>query len=263
MMVVEFAAGFWTGSLMLISDAIHMLSHAGALAISFVAIMLANRRTSDALPYGLYRIEILAAFVNGIALVGFTGWIFYESVIRLMRPTVIHTHEMSVVAVIGLLVNLTTAVVLHRSGVDDLNTKSAFFHMLADTFSSVAIVAGAIVINFTHWYILDPILSLVVGLMIARWSWGLLKESMMILLERKPDEIDLGALRDKLTNAIPEVKEVHDLHVWEITSQFVCMSAHLVIDDMTVKETEAIRSKAAHLLESDFGIAHAVLQMEC
>ncbi|MBT3267424.1 cation transporter [Candidatus Poribacteria bacterium] len=263
MMVVEFAAGIITGSLMLISDAVHMLSHAAALGISFLALMLAQRTAGQAFSYGLYRVEILAALANGLTLAGFTVWIAYESVQRILDPVAVSAGEVTIVALIGLAVNVTTALILSRAGLEDLNTKSAFLHMIGDTLSSVAIVAGGVLIYFTGWRLVDPILSLVVAFVIGRWSWGLLRDSTLILMERKPAHVDLAEVAEKLLAEIPEIRAVHDLHVWEITSQFVCLSAHIIVDDMPVKATQAIRDSVNHVLEHDFGIGHAVIQVEC
>ena len=263
MMIAEFGAGIITGSLMLISDAIHMLSHAMALGISLLAILLAKKQVSDKLPYRLYRVEILAALLNGIGLAGFSFWIVYEGVQRILQPVDIVSAELALVALIGLAVNLTTAVILQKSGLEDLNTKSAFLHMLADTFSSVAIVIGGIVIYFTYWVIIDPIMSTVVAVVIAKWSWGLLRDSTLILLERTPNHLSLQEIRDKLIDDVSEIRDVHDLHVWEITSQFICLSTHIVLDNMELKETQQVRSKIVDTLEHHFGVGHTVIQFEC
>jgi cobalt-zinc-cadmium efflux system protein len=233
------------------------------LGISVSALILAQKKTNDALPYGLYRVEILAAFLNGIGLAGFSLWIVYEGIQRILHPVTILGSELTVVALIGLAVNLTTAIILQRAGLEDLNTKSAFLHMIADTFSSVAIVVGGVTIYLTKWFIVDPILSIVVAGFIARWSWGLLRDSTLILLERKPNHLDLQEMQDKLKGEIPEVKDVHDLHVWEITSQFICLSAHIVLDDVGLSGAQRIRSKVADYLQHHFGIGHVVLQVEC
>ncbi|MEW5800299.1 MAG: cation diffusion facilitator family transporter [Bacteroidota bacterium] len=263
MMVVEFIAGYLTGSLMLVSDAIHMLSHATALSVSFLAVILAQRKTSEHLPFGLYRVEILAAFFNGIGLAGFSVWIVYEGVLRILNPVNILGPELTAVALIGLAVNLTTAVILQKAGLEDLNTKSAFLHMLADTFSSIAIVVGGIIISFTNWIIVDPILSMFVAVLVTRWSWGLLRDSVLILLERKPDNVNVAEIQSELRTEFPTIKDIHDLHIWEITSQFVCLSAHIVLDDMKLSETQNIRSNITEHLKHHFGIAHAVIQVEC
>jgi len=263
MMVSEFVAGLLTGSLMLISDAIHMLSHATALGISLLALLLAQRSTGDELPFGLYRVEILAALLNGIGLAGFSLWIMYEAVLRILHPVAILGPAMTAVALIGLAVNLATAVILGKSGLEDLNTKSAFLHMLADTFSSVAIVVGGLMISLTDWIIIDPLLSLVVAGVVVRWSWELLRDSTLVLLERAPDHLCWQDVREKLLQEFTEIKNLHDLHVWEITSQLTCLSAHLVLDDMRLSEAHHLQVRVAEYLQHQFGIGHVVLQLEC
>ncbi|MEO1049180.1 MAG: cation diffusion facilitator family transporter [Bacteroidota bacterium] len=173
-MVVEFAVGYWANSLMLISDGFHMLSHALSLMISWAAIKLSNRYK---------KIEFKAAFINGIGLALFTGYIFYEAIGRVLNPLALSTNDIIIVAVFGLVINLLTALILASAGIEDLNTKSAFLHLLSDTFSSIAIVLGGIVIYFTAWYVIDPMLSIVVGIIIAKWSYGLIKASWKALKE--------------------------------------------------------------------------------
>lgn len=263
MMVVEFVAGLLTGSLMLVSDAIHMLSHAIALGISFLAILLAQRGTSDELPFGLYRVEILAALLNGIGLAGFSLWIMYAAGLRLLHPVAILGPAMTAVALIGLAVNLATAMILSKAGLEDLNTKSAFLHMLADTFSSVAIVVGGIIISLTGWIIVDPLLSLVVAGVVVKWSWDLLHDSILVLLERKPNHLNWREVQEKLLQEFAEIKDVHDPHVWEITSQLTCLSAHIVFADMKLSEAHCLQARVAEYLRHQFGIGHVVIQLEC
>jgi cobalt-zinc-cadmium efflux system protein len=263
MMIIEFVAGLWTGSLMLISDSIHMLSHATALGVSLLAVVLAQKESGKQFPFGFYRVEILAALFNGIGLAGFSLWIVYEAVLRMISPVAIMGPELTAVALIGLVVNLTTAVILHRAGLEDLNTKSAFLHMLADTVSSVAIVVGGFIVLVTNWVVVDPMLSMVVALLVGRWSWRLLRDSTLILLERKPDHLSLIEIQEKVHERFPEVHHIHDIHVWEITSQFICLSAHIVLEDMKLSESQRIRSSLVDYLTDHFGIAHSVIQVEC
>jgi cobalt-zinc-cadmium efflux system protein len=263
MMVVEFAAGWMTGSLMLTSDAVHMLSHAAALGISLMAIMLARRQLGDHLPFGLYRVEVLAALVNGLSLAGLSLWIIYEAVTRLLHPVDVSSRELIVIAALGLTVNAVTAIILFRAGYEDLNTRGALLHMLADGFYSVVIVAGAIVMAYTGWVFIDPVLSIVVSLIIGKWSWGLLRDSSLILLERKPDHVNLAEIERELLDEFLEIREVHDLHVWEITTHFLCLSAHIVLDDLRLSETQRVRAAVIERLRRRFGIAHAVIQFEC
>lgn len=263
MMVIEFIAGWMSGSLMLASDAVHMLSHVAALGISLMAIKLANRQCGDHLPYGLYRLEVLAALLNGLGLAAFSMWIVYEGIERLFNPVHISGHELVVMATLGLIVNVVTAVILFRAGMEDLNTKSAWLHMLADGASSVVVVLGAVVIVFTGWRAIDPLLSILVALVVGKWSWNLLREALMILLERKPDHINLTELETHLLRAFPEIRDIHDLHVWEITSHYFCLSAHIVLDDMKLSDTQQVRAAVAEDLRKHFGIGHAVIQFEC
>lgn len=263
MMVIEFVAGWMSGSLMLAGDALHMLSHVAALGISLMAIKLANRQCGDHLPYGLYRLEVLAALLNGLGLAAFSMWIVYEGIERLWNPVHISGHELVVVATLGLIVNVLTAVILFRAGMEDLNTKSAWLHMLADGASSVVVVLGAVVIVFTGWRAIDPLLSILVALVVGKWSWNLLHEALMILLERKPVHINLTELETHLLHAFPEIRDIHDLHVWEITSHYFCLSAHIVLDDMKLSDTQQVRAAVAEDLRKHFGIGHAVLQFEC
>ncbi|MDX2033770.1 MAG: cation diffusion facilitator family transporter [Blastocatellia bacterium] len=263
MMIIEFAAGWVSGSLMLASDAVHMLSHVAALGISLIAIKLANKQCGDHLPYGLYRLEVLAALLNGLGLAGFSMWIVYEGIDRLLHPVAISGHELLVVAVLGLAVNVITAVILFRAGLEDLNTKGAWLHMLADGVSSIVIVLGAIVIVFTGWRTIDPTLSILVALVVGKWAWGLLRDAVMILLEHKPDQISLQDVEAHLLREFPEIRDVHDLHVWEITSHYFCCSAHVVLDDLRLSETQRLRAAVADDLRRHFGIGHAVIQFEC
>lgn len=263
MMVIEFIAGWISGSLMLASDAVHMLSHVAALGISLIAIKLASRQCGDHLPYGLYRLEVLAALLNGLGLAAFSMWIVYEGIERLLNPVHISGHELVMVATMGLIVNVVTAVILFRAGMEDLNTKGAWLHMLADGVSSVVVVLGALVIVFTGWRAIDPLLSILVALVVGKWAWSLLRDAAKILLERKPDHINLTELEAHLLRAFPEIRDLHDLHVWEITSHYCCLSAHIVLDDMKLSDTQRVRAAVAEDLRKHFGIGHAVIQFEC
>ena len=175
MMVFEFVVGYRYGSLMLVSDGFHMLSHAGSLAISLLALVLSRRWKSDS--GGESIPELLAALINGVGLVAFTVFIVRESIARMAAPESIELFQTAIVACFGLFINLLTALILSKSGVEDLNSRSAYLHMLADTFSSVAILVGLLIIRFTGWMIIDPILSLIVAFVIAKWAWQLFRDA--------------------------------------------------------------------------------------
>ena len=259
--VGEAIGGWLTGSLMLLSDAVHMLSHTIALGVSYVAILVAGRPRTARSHFGLFRAEILASLFNAVGLFALTGWIIYESIERLQSPVPIVGPAMVVVASIGLLVNVVTAWILGRSGAEDLNTRSALLHMLGDMFSSVVIVVGGVVLIQTGWTWIDPALSLVVAVVILWWALGLLRTSCSILLERAPEGIEPDDVRVAMYGA-PGVRGVHDMHIWEITSGYICVTAHVVVDDIRVSETARLRETICDLLWERFQVAHVTLQIE-
>jgi cobalt-zinc-cadmium efflux system protein len=259
--VGEAVGGWLTGSLMLLSDAAHMLSHSVALAVSYVAIVMANRPRTPRSHFGLFRAEILASLFNAIGLFALTGWVVYESIERLQSPVAVVGPAMVVVAIIGLLVNVVTAWILGRSGAEDLNTRSALLHMFGDMFSSVIIVAGGVVLILTGWSWIDPVLSLVVALVVLWWAVGLLRSSCSILLERAPEGLEPDDVRGAMGGLVG-VRGVHDLHIWEITSGYVCLTAHVVVHDARVSETAVLRKSMCDLLWERFQVAHVTLQVE-
>ncbi len=184
-MTIEIIYSKIANSLMLFSDGLHMLTHALSLMVTFIAIFLAKKQSNSRNQTGLSQIETIAALINGVGLVIFTVYIFYESLLRFQDLSSLNVYQTLVIAIIGLFVNLLTATILFRAGIEDLNTKSAYLHLLADTFSSIAIIAGCVVIYYTNWLIIDPLLSLVVAFVIGKWSYGLLKEAFKSLLLRR------------------------------------------------------------------------------
>ncbi len=262
MMMVELVAGWFGGSLLLLSDAIHMLSHILALGIGLLAMKIAARPCGAHLPFGLYRIEVLGALINGASLALLSLWIIFEAVERILNPLAISSRELIIVASLGLVVNLVSAFLLHRAGQEDLNSKGALYHLVADAISSVIVLVGGAVYSVTGWVTVDPVLSVLVSLVVGKWSIGLLREAVSILLERKPDHINLTLLNTALCQEFPQIRQIHDLHVWEITTNYVCFSAHFVLDDMLISETHVLRTSIASRLQQDFGIGHAVLQFE-
>ncbi|MDK1030677.1 MAG: cation diffusion facilitator family transporter, partial [Planctomycetia bacterium] len=261
MLVVELIGGIISGSLALISDAGHMFTHCFALGISFFAIVIASRPAPRERSFGFYRMEILAAFTNGLVLVGVTVYIVYESVVRFLDPRPIAEMQMLVVAVAGLVVNLVSAALLAGVGKDDLNVRSAFLHMLGDTLSSVAVVGGAILIHYTGWVRVDPILSALIAVMIGIWSYRLIRDSTNILLESTPKHVDLDSLEGAIRDEFGEIKVLHDLHVWEITSGMYAMTAHVGIESAaSVEDIEELRRRLEGVIEGRFRIGHNELQ---
>ncbi len=260
MFIVEGIAGFLTNSLALLSDAGHMLTHMIALLISLGAIMFASRPPTARKTYGFYRLEILAALFNGATLFLITIWIFFHAYKRIINPEPIASGHMFIVAIVGLLVNLACAYILKTSH-GSLNIKSAFMHMMADTFSSLVVVFGAIIMHYTQWYILDPALSILICIIILVWSYQLITESVDILLEATPKDVDLENVV-KSINELDEIEGVHDVHIWTITSGMYAMSAHVYIKDLMVSETHSIMANINTLVNEKFSIGHTVIQFE-
>ena len=260
--VAEVVGGVLTNSLALLSDAGHMFTHLLALGVSLAAAVLADRPATERRTYGLNRIEILAALFNGATLFVISIVIFYEAYERFLEPVPIATGPMLVIAIIGLVVNLVSARVLHGSHKHDINVRAAFVHLLTDTFSSVAVIAGAVVIAFTGWTVLDAILSVLICAVILLWAFKLVWESVDILLEATPRDVDMQSVIEGLCQ-IPGVKDIHHLHVWTITSGMYALSAHIDVDDIRVSETENLAEHAEKLLRKEFHINHATFQFEC
>ncbi len=260
MFIVEGVAGFFANSLALLSDAGHMLTHLLALLISLGAIIFASKPPTRKKTYGYYRLEILAALFNGTTLFLITLWIFFHAYKRIINPEPIASFQMFLVALAGLFINLTCAFLLKTSH-GSLNIKSAFVHMIADTFSSFVVVLGAIVIYYTGWYILDPILSIMICIVILIWSYQLITESVDILLEATPKDVDLEVVQQSI-RGLPDIIDIHDVHIWTITSGMYAMSAHVCTKDFMVSETHTVTKQINALVKKEFNIGHTVIQFE-
>jgi cobalt-zinc-cadmium efflux system protein len=262
MMLAEFVGGFFTHSLALISDAEHMLSHLFALTVSYFAIWFASRPETSKKTFGYYRIEILAAFCNGLSLIVITGFIVYFAVIRLLDPVIVNDREMLIVAIVGLAVNLVTAKILHQVSHDDLNVHSAFLHMLGDTLSSVGVIGAAVAIHYTQIQIIDPIASLFIAVVILIWSFKLLYASFHVLMESVPRHLDSDVIGKNLRKNFHEIEEVHDIHIWEITSKMYALTAHVVIKDRMLSSASVLLENWKNFLDENFDIEHATIQIE-
>lgn len=260
-MVLEVIGGWMTHSLALLSDAGHMLTHLLALSISFVAMIFSVKPPTSKKTFGFYRLEILAALLNSFLLLLVTLWIFYEAYQRFYDPVPVATVEMIFIASIGLVTNLVTAALLSRSIEKSLNVKSAYLHMIGDTLSSVGVVAAAGAIYFTQWWFLDPLVGVFLSLFILYWAFRLMMDSIDILLEATPKGID-PILVVEAVKVLEEVRDVHDVHVWTLTSGMYALSAHVAVEDMPLKETTHLLKKINFLLCQRFKIGHAAIQLE-
>lgn len=262
-MVAEIIGGFLTNSMALISDAGHMFTHSFALLISLGAILYANRPACHHRTYGFYRIEILAALFNSLFLFGVTGWIMVESIRRIISSAPILTLQMLIIAIVGLIANLISAWLLHGASESDLNLRSAFLHMLADTVSSVIIIIGAVIIHFTGWNFIDSILSIGIALVILSWGWGLFKDSVRILLESVPKGISTEEVSDLLMKEIPVIKEITDLHIWEITSKMYSMTAHIKLkEELKSVNVRELLNRIKQSVDEHFEIEHTTIEFE-
>jgi cobalt-zinc-cadmium efflux system protein len=228
-MVVEFVGGWLTGSVALVSDALHMLTHAFAIGIGLAGLIIARRPPCHHRTFGLLRAEVVAAFVNALFLLTLTIWIAVEAVTRFLAPQPIITLHMLIVAVFGLLVNLASLFLLEGSRSGDMNVRAVFLHMVADAASSVAIVAAAVVIHFTGWTWLDPLVALGISVLILLWAADLLRDSLRVLLEMAPKGCNVHDIADALKEAFPCIVDTEHEHVWTITPEVVVFSAHLVV----------------------------------
>jgi cobalt-zinc-cadmium efflux system protein len=257
-MVVEVVGGVLSGSLALLADAGHMLSDVGALALSLVAMRLAQRPPTARRTYGYHRAEILAALANGAALVAIAALIVREAVARFLQPTEVRAGMMLAVAVGGLLVNLAGLALLHRDRGASLNLRGAWLHVLTDALGSVQAIAAAAVIAAFGWRWADPLASVLIALLVAFSAWGLVRESVSILMESVPHGLDVEAL-GRAMRAVDGVAGVHDLHAWSITSGFVSVSVHVhAVPGSEAAVLAAIRELLAH----EFGITHSTIQVE-
>lgn len=261
-MAVEFIGGWLSGSLALISDAGHMLTDVMALGLSLAAIRFAATPANGRKTYGFYRLEILAALANGVTLILLSGYIFYEAWQRFRSPTEIKSGLMIGVAMAGLLVNLAGFLMLRSSSRHSLNVRGAFLHVLGDLLSSAAVVIGGLVILLSGWVWIDPVLSVLIGLVILRGAYCLVRESVDILLEASPAGIEVSEI-ERTLKGITGVKKVHHLHVWSLTSGVHALSAHVQIDDQMTSQSDELLRRINEVLEERFGIAHSTLQMEC
>ncbi|MFO8164502.1 MAG: cation diffusion facilitator family transporter [Desulfatiglandales bacterium] len=261
-MIAEIIGGLLANSLALLSDAGHMLTDILALGLSLAAMKFARRPPTPAKTFGFYRLEILAAFFNGMLLLVISLYIFYEAYHRLIDPREIKGLFMLLVAAIGLLANGVGIAVLRKSVHSSLNVRSAFFHLVGDTVSSAGVIVGGIVIILTGWYVVDPIISILIGGLILRGAYSLVRESIDILLEATPKEIDVEEMLGDLVR-IEGVKEVHHLHLWTITSGIYAMSSHVVIDDLLISKSTQILEEIEKLLQGKYSMEHITIQFEC
>lgn len=259
-MIAEVIGAFVTGSLALLSDAAHMMTDTLALAISLVAIQVAKRAADRKRTFGYARFEILAAAFNALLLFAVAFYILYEAYVRLQAPAEIQTTGMLVIAVLGLIVNLISMRLLASASAESLNVKGAYLEVWSDMLGSVGVILAAVLIMFTGWGWIDSVVAAAIGFWVLPRTWTLLKESMNVLLQGVPDGIDIDQVEQGI-RAVAGVKDVHDLHIWALTSGKNVMSTHLVVDTGGRSEQQ-ILAEVTEVMHERFDISHVTIQLE-
>jgi cobalt-zinc-cadmium efflux system protein len=258
-LIAEVVGGFLTHSLALLSDAGHMLSDVGALVLALFALWFAQRPADPRKTYGYYRVEILAALLNGLTLLLLSVWIIVEAIARLRQPPEVAGLGLLVVSIGGLIVNLVSAYLLHHGHTHSLNVRAVFYHVLGDALGSVAAISAGVLIYFFRWYTADPVLAIGIAVLIIYSAVSLVREAADVLLEATPAHLDPETVRAALLK-LDGVEEVHDLHIWTITSGMYSLSCHVVVtpDAYNIAKLEEIR----HLLHDHCDIPHQTVQLE-
>lgn len=258
-MIIEVIGGIYTNSLALLSDAGHMLSDAVALGLSYLAIKFGEKQATLTKTFGYKRFEILAAFLNGLTLVVISIYIFYEAFQRFSNPPEVMSSGMLMIATIGLIINIIAALILMKSDrKKNLNVRSAFLHVLGDLLGSVGAIVAALLMIFFGWGLADPIASILVAILIIISGWRVTKDSYHILMEGTPTNIDVLELKKALLG-VNQVEEVHDLHVWSITSGYPALSCHLIVESQA--DHDQVLMEAKRVLQHDFHIKHSTIQV--
>lgn len=259
-MIVEVVGGIISGSLALLADAGHMLTDTMALALAAMAFHVSKRPPDGNLTFGYQRFQILAAFVNGLSLLAVVGWILFEAINRFISPNEILGETMLAVAAAGLLVNLISFAVLHSGDQENLNIRGAALHVAGDLLGSVAAIVAALVIIYTGWTLIDPILSVAVAALILKSAWSLVKRSAHILLEGAPEWLNVQMMQDRIVAGVPGVCEIHHVHIWGLTPQELMLTMHMSITD-DASQSEVI-CDAKRFLKNEYGIGHATIEVD-
>ena len=260
--IFEAAAGYYSNSLALLTDAAHNLTDVIALGLSWFAIRITAQPANAQKTYGYHRAGILVALLNSTTLILISLGIFYEAYKRFMSPPEVQSSVLIVVGLIAVVINLVTALLVHRGSESDLNLRSVFVHLMGDVLSTIGAVIAGIIIYFTGANWLDPFVSVLIGILILFNAWGILRDAVDILLESTPRDVDMKKMVGEITQ-LEGVLGVHDLHVWSITQNLRTMSAHILTEDISVSAGSEIQNRINELVYHRYNIAHATLQLEC
>lgn len=260
--IAELIGGLLTGSLALLSDSVHVFMDMFALGLSYFAVRAAGIPANDRHTYGYHRMQILAALINGASLLVISIEIFKEAIKRFQNPEPVLAGPMLIIAVVGLIVNIIVAFVLREHDHDDLNTRSAYLHVLGDTIASVGVIIAGVIIYFTGQQWIDPLVSLLISLLIMYSSGRLLLQTVHILAEGMPDGMTASDVARKM-KSVDGVAEIHDLHIWTVGPGYVALSAHAVLDNQPLSQCEKIMEEIKRMLAATYNIEHTTIQFEC
>jgi cobalt-zinc-cadmium efflux system protein len=260
-MLVEVVGGVLSGSLALLADAGHMLTDSLALALALLAFRLSLRPADPKRSYGYHRFQTLAAFVNGLGLLGIVLWILVEAAGRLLAPPPIQGGMMLAVAAGGLLVNFVVFLILHGGDQENLNMRGAMLHVIGDLLGSIAAISAAVVVILTGWLPIDPLLSVVVAGLILRSAWQLVRRSAHILLEGTPETLDVSGMQQSLMAALPQIASIHHVHVWGLTPQRLMLTMHVSLNG-DIRDATIVVRKIKQVLQAEFGIRHSTIEFE-
>lgn len=259
--VVQIVGGLIANSLSLLSDAVHNLGDSSAIFIAFVAGKISRRKPDKHFTFGYKRAEILAALFNGLVLIAICIFLFYEAYQRFLHPEPVKGLLMLVVAVFGLLVNLLSVIILHKDKSHNLNVKAAYMHLLGDTLSSVAVIAGGVAIWLFNIYWIDPLITVLVGIYIIWHTWGIVSETVDILMQSVPHHINIDEIKVQV-ELVPEVDNIHHVHVWQLSDSQIHFEAHLNLkSNVDMVRMMAVRGRVESLLYEQFAIDHITLQV--
>ncbi len=258
---VELVGGILSNSLALLSDAAHVFSDSLSLIMSWLAIYLSTRPATSSRTYGYHRTEVFAAFINGVSLIAISGWIFYEAVQRFIEPEPVKSKEMLIVAVFGFIANMVIVWLFHGEGHKNLNVRSAVLHVIGDALASVGVIVGGVVIYYTGWFVVDPILSCGIGLVVLVGAVRVTREAVHILLEGSPKHADAEKVAACISS-IDSVRDVHDMHIWSLCSNYLALSTHVSVAEDASKSSHQLRQEINDKLQTQFGIFHTTIQIE-
>jgi cobalt-zinc-cadmium efflux system protein len=260
-MVVEIVGGIIAGSLALLADAGHMLTDTMALSLAAMAFHVSKRPPDAKRTFGYQRFQILAAFVNGLSLLAIVGWILFEAVRRFINPRDVLGETMLVIAAAGLVINLVSFAVLHTGDQENMNIRGAALHVAGDLLGSIAAIVAAVIIIYTGWMPIDPILSVAVAALILKSAWSLVKRSAHILLEGAPEWLNVEVMQERIVASVPGVGEIHHVHIWGLTPQQLMLTMHVSLSEPAESQSDVIRNVKT-FLKDEYGIGHSTIEVE-